>query len=231
VTRSTNPDRHRARRQSKARPPVKQTFDRQSSKPQAGREARRSTGAASDAKRVSRKRLLGALTVVATIIGVLSSGTALFSWFGNKVNPVTPPPAVISAQLTPPTLISTHQPLGAFLSETNQPATGLTAYQLAEEGFEFRLGVDLQGEQGRNTHLRWTIIDSATGNPLTDPVYTQEAALLRPRGPNQSRELPIWIPAPPRRGKFVFRVTLLDQTHRPLYQTEKAFMVSRAPSG
>jgi hypothetical protein len=232
VTRPTNPHSHRARRQRKATPPVKQTADRQSSKRQAHREARRSTGAAIDAKRFSRKQLLGALTVAATIIGVLSSGTALFEWFGKKVNAVTPPPAVINAQLTPPMLINRHKPLGAFLSDTNQPTTGLTAYQLAEEGLEFLLRVHLQGEQGKSVLMKWTIIDSATDNPLTEPIYNQDAAVLRPRGPDQARQLPIWIPSPPRRGKFVLRVILLDQTHRPLVQADsKPFVVSGAPSG
>lgn len=232
MTRPTNPDSHRAQRQRKARPPVRQTADRQSSKRPAHREAGRSTGAAIDAKRFSRKQLLGALTVAATIIGALASGTALFEWFGKNVNPVTPPPAVINSQLTPPTLISSHKPLGAFLSDTNQPTTGLTAYQLAEEGFEFLLGIHLQGEQGKSVLMKWTIIDSATERPLTEPIYNQDAAVLRPRGPDQARQLPIWIPSPPGRGKFVLRVILLDQTHRPLVQADsKPFMVSRAPSG
>jgi hypothetical protein len=231
VTRPTDPHSHRAHRQRKATPPVKQTADRQSSKRQAHQEAESNPGAAIDAKRFSRKQLLGALTVAATIIGILSSGTALFEWFGKKVNAVTPPPAVINAQLTPPTLISRHKPLGAFLSDTNQRTTGLTAYQLAEEGYEFLLGVHLQGEQGRSHLLRWTIIDSATDSPLTDPIYNQPAAEVRPRGPDQARQLPIWIPSPPRRGKFIFRVILLDETHRPLVQADsKPFMVSGAPS-
>jgi hypothetical protein len=232
VTRPTNPQSNRARRQHKATPPVKQTADRQSSKPQAHREARRSTGAATDTKRFSRKQLLGALTVAATIIGVLSGGTALFEWFGKRLNTVTPPPAVINAQLTSPTLINRHESLGAFMSETNQPTTGLTAYQLAEEGFEFLVGIDLQGDQGKRILLNWTIIDSATGSPLTEPIYNQDAAVVRPRGPDQARQLPIWTPSPPRRGTFIFRAILLDETHRPLYQAEsKPFTVSGAPGG
>lgn len=227
MTQPRNPHSHRQR---KATPPVKQTADHESSQRRAHREADRSTGAATDAKHFSRKQLLGALTIAATVIGVLSSGTALFEWFGKKINAVTPPPAVINAKLTVPTLISRHKPLGAFLSDTNQRTTGLTAYQLAEEGFEFLLGIHLQGEQGKNILIRWTIIDSATDSPLTDPIYNQPAAEVRPRGPDQARQLPIWIPSPPRRRKFIFRVILLDETHRPLVQADsKPFMVSGAP--
>ncbi len=232
MTPPTNPDPYRANRQRKARPPVKQTADRQPSKRQARGGAGKSTRAAINTKRFSRKRLLGALTVAATIIGVLSSGTALFDWFGKAVNPVIPPPGVIHAQLTVPKLISSHKPLSTFLSEINTSTAGLTTYELAEEGFEFLVGIHLQGEQGRSTFLTWAIIDKATGSPLADPIYHQDAARLQPRGPDQARQVPIWVPSPPRRGKFIFRVILLDQTHRPLDQVEsKPFMVSRAPSG
>jgi hypothetical protein len=155
----------------------------------------------------------------------------LFDWFGKEVNTVTPPPSVISSQLTHPRLLSTHKPLGAFLSEINKPTTGLTAYELAEEGFEFMVDIRIQGEQGKNTFLTWTVIDSATGSPLPESIYHQEAARLEPRAPDQSRQVPIWVPSPPRRGKFMFQVVLLDQNHRPLAQTEKTFMVSRVPSG
>jgi hypothetical protein len=188
-------------------------------------------GAESKARRFSRKQLIGALTVAATVIGLLSSSTSLFDWFGKEVNPVTPPPAVISSHLTRPQLVSADKTLGAFLAEIDKPTTSLTAYELAEEGFEFTVGIHLQGEQGRNTFLMWTVLDDATGIPLAEPIYHQEAARLQPRGPDQSREVPIWIPSPPRRGKFDFQVILLDQNHRPLVRAQQTFVVDRAPVG
>lgn len=183
------------------------------------------------AKRFSRKQLLGALTVAATVIGALSGSAALFEWFG-KLNAPAPPPAVINAQLTPPTLISRHEPLGAFLSETSQSTKGLTAYELAEEGLEFLLGVHLQGDQGKKILLKWNMVDTTTGRPLTEPIYNQNAAVVRPRGPDQARQLPIWTPSPPRRGRFTFRAVLLDETHRPLVQAEsKPFTAGGVPGG
>jgi hypothetical protein len=180
---------------------------------------------------LSWKRLLGALAVMGTILAVVSSGTALFDWFGSKVNPVTPPPAKIDAGLTPPTLLSTHKPLGDYLSDMNQPTTGLNSSQLAEQGFEFLIRIHLQGDQGRRMLLKWSIIDKATGSPLPDPIYNQDAGVIVSRGPDQARQLPIWVPSPPRRGKFVFRAILVDEKHLPLVQADsKPFTVTKAPS-
>jgi hypothetical protein len=230
VTRPTSPKPDRARKRRR-RAPVSPGADRQSSKSPARPIEASGTGAAINLKRSRRKRLIAALAAVATIIGVVSSGTALFDWFGKKVNPVTPPPAKIDTQLSAPALLSTRKPLGDYLSDTNQPRTGLSSYQLAEQGFEFLIGIRLQGEQGRNLFLKWSIIDYATKTPLADPIYNQDAARVVAQSPDHARQLPIWVPSPPRRGKFVFRAMLLDETRRPLVQADsKPFTVAKAPS-
>lgn len=230
MTRVTSPGSQPARRRRKARTPTSQIADRESSKGQPRPPPARSTDIAASGTPSSRKRLLAALAVVATIIGVLSSGTALFDWFGKTVSPVTPPPAKIDAQLTPPTLLNSDKPLGDYLSDTNQSTTGLSAHQLAEQGFEFLIGIHLQGEQSKTVYLRWSIIDHATGNPLADPIYNQDAGRVVARGPDQARQWPIWTPSPPRRGEFVLRVILLDGNHRPLVEADSApFTVNRVP--
>jgi hypothetical protein len=231
VTGPANPGAGPARRRRKAHAPTNQVVGRQPSKDQPRLTESRAASAAIKRKPPSRKQLLGALAAVATIIGVFSSGTALFDWFGSKVNPVTPPPAKIDARLTPPTLLSTHKPLGEYLRETNQSTTGLSDSELAEQGFVFLIGIHLQGNLGRNVFLNWSIVDNATGNPLQDPIYNQTTARFRPRGPDQSREWPIWVPSPPRRGKFELRATLIDERHLPLVEADsKPFALSKGPS-
>jgi hypothetical protein len=186
-------------------------------------------GAAIDRRFVSRKQLLAALTVLATTIGVLSGGVALFDWFGRKVDPVTPPPSHIDARLTSPVLRGPES-LGDYLRETHQSTTGLSDYQLAEQGFVFLIGIHLQGNLGKTVFLNWSIIDEGTGSPLRDPIYNQTAAEFRPRGPDQAREWPVWVPSPPRRGKFGFRATLIDDKHLPLYEADsKPFTLRKAP--
>lgn len=233
MTRPTSPGAQRGPRQRKPARPVSDTAARQAAKRRT-HLSEVSTGTAPVSWwRSSRKQLLAAVAAIATVLGVVSSGTALFDWFGSKVNPATPPPAKIDSRLTPPTLLSTHEALGSYLATTNQSAAGLSAFELAEPGFEFLIRIHLQGDQGRRLLLRWSVIDSKTGSPLPGSTYNQDAAVLRPRGPDQERQWPIWLPSPPRRGKFVLRATLIDENemHRPVDETDsKPFTLTKAPS-
>lgn len=179
----------------------------------------------------SRKSILGAVAALATVIGVLSSSTSLFDWLTAKVDPSTPLPAKIVAQIAPPTLLASSQPLGAYLSDTNQSSQGLDSFQLSEPGYEFLLDIHLQGDQGQHIILRWSLIDAATGNALPRPTYDQDAAELVAQVQDQERQWPIWVPSPPRRGRFVLRTILLDTNRRPLAEADsKPFTVSKTPS-
>ena len=170
------------------------------------------------------------LAAVATIIGILSSSTSLFDWLKGKVSPPTPPPAKIEASVTRPMLLSASKPLGDYLSETNQPTNGLDAFQLAERGYAFLVGIHLQGDKGQRIILRWSVVDEATGDPLPGATYNQDAAALRARVQDQERQWPLWAPSPPTRGRFGLRVVLLDDKRRPLAEAESApFTVKKAP--
>lgn len=178
----------------------------------------------------SRKHVAAIVAAAATTIGILSSSTSLFDWFKGKVIPSTPPPAKIDASLTTPMLLSASKPLGDYLSDTNQPTDGLDAFQLAERGYEFLVGIHLQGNQGQRIILRWSLVDAASGNPLSGPTYNQDAAALRARVQDQERQWPLWTPSPPTRGRFLLRVTLLDDKRRPLAEAESApFTLRKAP--
>jgi hypothetical protein len=230
VTPSTNPGTPRAGQRRKTRPQATKPAYRQPSKNQAHTTGRTRLRTAIGGWPSRRKRLVGAFAAIATVLGVLSSGTALFDWFGSKLNPSAPSPAKIDARLTPPTLLDVHKPLGGYLSDTNQSATGLTPFQLAEPGFEFLIRIHLQGNQGRTIRLHWSVIDVSTGNPLPGATYNQDAAAVRARGADQERQWPIWVPSPPSRGRFVLRATLLDEKRRPLDEADsKPFTVATAP--
>jgi hypothetical protein len=180
--------------------------------------------------RSSRKRLLGAGAALAAVLGVLSSGTSLFDWLDQKVDPIARPPAKIDARLTPPVLVSTHMSLESYLAATNQSATGLSGFQLAEPGFEFLIRVHLQGDQGRRLLLRWSLIDAKTDTPLSGDTYNQDAAMLRPRGPDQARQWPVWVPSPPKRGRYLLRASLVDENEmrRPVDQADsRPFAVAK----
>jgi hypothetical protein len=229
VTRPTNPDALPAGRRRKAAP-VSQITARQSSKRQPRPPLARTERTVAGRRLSERKRVLGAVAALGTILGILSSGTALFDWFGTKVNPLIPPFAHIDARLTSPVLRGPES-LGDYLRETNQSTTGLSNYELAEQGFVFLIGIHLQGDFGKTVLLRWSIIDNATGSALSDPIYNQPASKFRPRGPDQARQWPIWVPSPPTRGKFKLRATLLDEKHLPLDEADsKPFTLTKAPN-
>jgi hypothetical protein len=171
------------------------------------------------------------LAVTATIVGLLSSGTSLFDWLKTNVSPTRPLLPKIVARVMPPTLLDAGQPLGAYLSDTNQSTAGLDSYQLAEHGYEFLLDIHLQGDQGQHIVLRWSIVDDVTGNPLPGATYNQDAAELIAHVQDQERQWPIWVPSPPRRGRFVLRTILLDNKRRPLAEADsKPFTLTKAPS-
>ena len=231
MKRPTRPSAEHPPRRRKARPtPPPRIGDSHSS------NGRAHTGSAPDVThsirgRFSPKRIAAVLAAVATTIGVLSSTTSLFDWLNAKVSPATPPPAKIDASVTTPMLLSASKPLSGYLSETNQPADGLDAFQLAERGYEFLVGIHLQGNRGQRIILRWSIVNDATGNPLPGPTYNQDAAILRARNQDQARQWPIWTPSPPTRGQFLLRVVLLDDKRRPLAEADsKPFTQTDAPS-
>jgi hypothetical protein len=106
----------------------------------------------------------------------------------------------------------------------------LSAFQLAEPGFEFLVRIHLQGTQRRTIRLHWSVIDVATGNPLPGATYNQDAAVIRARGPDQETQWPIWTTSPERHGRFVLRTILLDEKRRPLDEADsKPFTVTKAP--
>jgi hypothetical protein len=180
----------------------------------------------------SGKRLTAAIALAGTLVGLLAAATSLFDWFGGKVDPpAPPPPAEIDARVLRVDLRSPSQRLVDYLRETNQSTAGLSKFQGAEPGYVFNVRVRLRGNQNNRLPLRWSIIDASTGQPLRDPLYTQTATVFEPGGPSHARTWPIWVPFPPRKGKFLLRATLIDEKRQPLDEAEsEPFLVARAPA-
>jgi hypothetical protein len=181
---------------------------------------------------IRRNRLAAAVALAATVIGVLAAATAVFDWFGEKVDPPPPPPpAEIDARVLRVYMRSPSERLVDYLRETNQSTAGLSKFEGAERGYVFNVRVRLQGNQDSRLPLRWSIIDANTGEPLRDPIYNQTATVFQPRGPDHARTWPFWVPYPPRKGRFFLRTTLLDEKRQPLDEAEsKPFAVARTPA-
>jgi hypothetical protein len=177
----------------------------------------------------SRGRLVAAVAGVASILAVMAPAVDVFDWVGSKVDP--PPPAEIDANIVGVTLRSARQRLGDYLRETHQSTAGLSRFELAEPGYGFGVRVRLKGNEGIRLPLRWTVVRANTGMPLRDPLYQQEAVVFKPRGPDQARTWPLWVPYPEREGTYRLRTTLRDHKGEPQDEAmSEPFTVQRAPA-
>jgi hypothetical protein len=175
------------------------------------------------------RRLIAVVAGLGSILAFMASATDLFDWVGGKVDP--PPPAEIDANIVGVTLRSASQPLGDYLRETHQSTRGLSRFELAERGYSFGVRVRLKGNQGARLPLRWTVVRAKTGVPLRDPLYTQEGVVFKPRGPDQARTWPLWVPYPEHRGSYRLRTTLVDQKGEPQDEAmSDPFTLERPPA-
>ena len=176
-----------------------------------------------------RLSLTAAVAGAGSILAVLASATALFDWFGGKLDP--PASAEIDAQILSVELRSTRQLYGDYLCETTQSTAGLSDFELSEPGYSFAVRVRLKGNEGVRLPLQWTVLRASTGEPLRDPLYSQKGVVFKPRGPDQARTWPLWVPYPERKGTYKLRATLLDPKGQPQDEkTSKPFTLRRAPA-
>lgn len=168
--------------------------------------------------RPSVKQLLGAL---GALVAVLAGMTSLADWITGRLGASTP--ATIDARI----LAADRQgpeTLGAYLADTNQSLRGYTPAQLRQNGIVFALRIKLTGEKGQTFPLRWFIVDADRGERLAGRSYNQEPVVFRPRNDNHSRTWPVWVPYPPKPGRFRATFLLDDTKHQPVAQkTTRAF--------
>jgi hypothetical protein len=163
-------------------------------------------------------------------LGVLALLALGYLLLGDSEN-APPPPAHIDARVLGVDLRNSSQRLVDYLRETNQSTAGLSKFEGAERGYVFNVRVRLRGNEGTPLPLRWSIIDAGTRKPLRDPLYSQTATVFKPRGPDQARTWPFWVPYPPRKGKYRLRATLVDEKRQPLDEAESdPFVLARAPA-
>jgi hypothetical protein len=105
-----------------------------------------------------------------------------------------------------------------YLSDTGQAPRGYTAQQLQQTGTVFALTIQLRGERGTKFPLRWYMTDADRGTRLPGPSYNQEPAVFQPRSDNHSRTWPVWIPDPPRPGRYRVTFMLDNARHQPVDQ-------------
>jgi hypothetical protein len=159
---------------------------------------------------------VAAAIVVALVVLVLSRGS------GGGRNPTVIDARIAKVEHQGPAV------LGNYLGDTNQSRRGYTAQQLRQTGTVFALTIQLRGERGTKFPLRWYMTDAAGGTRLPGRSYNQEPAVFQPRSDNHSRTWPVWIPDPPRPGRYRVTFMLDDAHHKPVDQ--KVTPVFRTPS-
>lgn len=169
------------------------------------------------AERQACARVLGAL------VAVLAGVTSLADWVTGKLGGSASAPATIDTQIVAADRQGPEM-LGAALGDTNQSTRGYTPAQLRQKGVVFALRIKLTGEQGQTFPLRWFIVDADRGDRLRGRGYNQEPAVFRPRNDNHGRTWPVWVPYPPKPGRFRVTFVLDDAKHQPVAQkTTPAF--------
>jgi hypothetical protein len=170
---------------------------------------------------------------IAAMVAVLVSFTTLFDWFEDKVTepakPTATPPPTIDARIVDARLAIRNERLIDYLRDTNQDTTGLTRFQQQEPGLRFAVRVRLKGYQGVDMPLRWQMQDDRAGRRLRN--FEHIALSFRPENQDHRRTVPVWIPSPPRPGRYTVRFSLLDRKNEPLDDVTTApFTVARVPA-
>jgi hypothetical protein len=179
--------------------------------------------------RLSPKRIAQFLAVIGAVIASLTQATSLIDWVSEKLN--DPPAEIVAPRIV---AVERQSPLSLqdYLSDTHEPLTGYTDAELNQKGFVFALTMHIQGEQGSRFALRWFIVDVDRGARLRGPSFNQEPAIFKPRNQNQVRTYPVWVPTPPRAGRFEVTFALVNGKGEPVAQKLTApFRVSRPRGG
>jgi hypothetical protein len=164
---------------------------------------------------------------VGAVVGLLVGITTLTDWFVSKTS--DPPPPQIDSQLLWAEAQNERLPLVDYLRENGMSTRGLTPRELREVGLIFAVRVRLRGTVGTPIPLQWRMF-TAGGRGLPKVPYSRIAGSFTPRANDHARTVAVWVPFPPRAGRYVVRFSLLDKKGQPLDLTEAPFAVSHIPA-
>jgi hypothetical protein len=157
------------------------------------------------AERRTRWGRIGA--AIGALAGVALTLTALFDWAESKVT--TPPPKRIAADLVRADLQPVRETLGEYLTDQRQPTGALTREQMREQGLVFLIEVRLRGGRGEEMPLRWQFY-RGSGARVPGELYRQTPIGFVPGNQDHQRTARLWLPYPPRHGRYFVRFTVLN---------------------
>ena len=151
------------------------------------------------------RSLRTAYKVVAAVVGVLSSITALVFTFVPDLRPIGEAPKQ-SAELSD-LRVDADATFGQYLARLDQPRAGYSEQQLRRRGALLDFRVRIEGFKGRTLLLKWELFDDADG----EQVNESKAIRITPTNQTNEATWQFWVPVPYDRGTYVAIVELIEQ--------------------
>ena len=158
--------------------------------------------------------------VVAAVIGLATSVTALVFTFAPDLRPSGDPPAQ-SAKLSE-LRVNPHASYRQYLARIDQPTSGYSQAQLQRRGALLDFRVRIEGFKGRSLLLKWELFDDVSG----DQVNESKAVQIRPTNQTNEATWQFWVPLPRKNRSYVTVVELLEQ--KPTHQLKLASLETKA---
>jgi hypothetical protein len=164
------------------------------------------------------KRAAQVFGALASAVALLVAVTSLVDWLSRTLDdPAPPAPPQIDARVESVALRDRAITLEDYARSIGASARGLPAAERRETGWTFAVRVRLKGGVDERFPLLWTIHAADSGERLSGAPYNQDAEVtFTPRARDHSRSWPIWVPYPPRPGRFFLRTTLTDHKGQPV---------------
>jgi hypothetical protein len=146
---------------------------------------------------------MGWVKNAAVIIGLVSTVVALLFVFLPDFKPEPSPNA--SGAALEQVSFDPDAPRRQYLARTDQEATGFTPEQLDRRGAFVLFSVALKGFKGKTLTLKQELIDTATGEQLSE----ERAIAITPPQNEITRDWHYWVALPARRGSFAIVIQIL----------------------
>jgi hypothetical protein len=163
---------------------------------------------------------------ISAVVATLAALVGVLRYADEKIDPPVP---VRIAEIKGVELRDVAQPLRDYLAEV-RPTDGrrYTRDELRRPGCSFLLRLSAEGPEGMHVRLRWTLHD-ADGRRVPGAAYAQVSADFTTSASRQTRRWPVWVPPPPRDGRYVVRFTLEDDERRLIDQLQSRPFRYRSP--
>ena len=122
------------------------------------------------------------------------------------------PPSQLAGRLSEVAVADRALPLGDFCARRNLPCTGYDAAQLRRPGNVVGYTIEAVGYRDQRLSIRWSLYDAETNARVPEPALTDQAGWpdgnYTPAAERDQNSGELWVPFPPRSGRFFVRLEL-----------------------